>query len=256
MIQIAVVGCTGKLGRDITKTILSRRDVRLKYAIARKGNPFVGHRVSEMIGGNEEIEIIDDIELAGDCDVFVDCTNAGTFIQNSLAKYKKMKKSVVIATTGFEEEAVEKIRSMAKELPVFMSGNFSAALYHFLETLKFAVKRIADDTEIQIIEYHHNQKMDAPSGTALMIRDALAEANERLTPEKISIHSVRGGTIPGKHEVIFGSGRDEVVTFSHQVLSRGTFAQGAVDIAVWITKRVNGLYDMRDFCGNNPNQIP
>ncbi len=143
---------------------------------------------------------------------------------------------------------IDSINKLAEKIPVFMTGSFSIALHDFIETLKFAVKRICDDTDIQIVEYHHNQKKDAPSGTALMIRDALISANKKLSAEQISICSVRGGNIFGEHEVIFANCKDEVITFKHQVSSRETFADGAIEVAKWIVKQENGLYGMDDFC--------
>lgn len=251
MVRIAVVGCTGKLGSVIIKNILNREDVKLSCGIARKGNQFVGKKVSELISCNDSTVVIDEIELAADCDVFIDCTNTEAFLNNNYEKYQKMNKPVVIATTGFSDEDKEKIDILAKKVPVFISGNFSSALYHFLETLEFAAKRIDDDTDIQIVEFHHNQKKDAPSGTAIMIQNALVHANAKLTPEKINIHSVRGGNIFGEHEVIFANSKDEVITFKHQVSSRESFAKGAIDVAKWIVGQANGVYNMLHFCANN-----
>lgn len=248
MLKIAVVGCTGKLGSTIIKNIMSRDEVILSHAIARKGNPFVGRSISEIVGGNCDLTIVDDIELANDCDIFIDCTNADTFMNNSFVKYEKMKKPLVIATTAFSSESIERIRKLSMEIPVFMTGNFSIALHDFIETLRFAAKRISEDTDIQIVEYHHNQKKDAPSGTAVMIKDALINANEKLNPEKINICSIRGGNIFGEHEVIFANCKDEVVTFKHQVSSRETFADGAIEAMLWTAKQSNGLYNMDDLC--------
>lgn len=211
--QIAIVGCTGKLGRVIMKDAFSREDMEVGYAIARKGNQFVGQTVSQLVGGTFDLPILDDIEDAKDCDIFIDCTNAEAFMKDSYFKYEKIGKPLV-----------------------------------FIETLKFFVKRISSDTDIQIVEYHHNQKKDAPSGTALMIKDALLEANRKISKEWVNICSIRGGNIFGEHEVIFANCKDETVTFKHQVSSRETFAEGAIEVAAWTAKQKNGLYDMDSFC--------
>lgn len=249
MLRIAVVGCTGKLGSAIVKNILHRDDVELSYAIAREGNAYVGKTVAELVGGNSDLEIVSDIELARDCDVFIDCTNAETFMKKCIHKYRKLGKALVIATTAFSSEDIEQIALLAKEIPVFMTGNFSIALHDFIETLKFVAKRISVDTDVQIVEYHHNQKTDAPSGTALMIRDALTLANNNLSAEKIHICSIRGGSIFGEHEVIFANCKDEVMTFKHQVSSRETFADGAVEAMLWTSRQPAGMYNMDDLCG-------
>lgn len=250
MIKIAVVGCTGRLGSVIMNNILHRDDVELGAAIVRKGNSYAGKRVSDFLGGDCETVIVDDIELAWDCDVFIDCTNADTFMNSSYRKYEKLQKPLVIATTAFTEEDKAEINRLAQKIPVFMTGNFSIALHDFIETLKFVAKRISMDTDIQIVEYHHNQKVDAPSGTALMIKEAVISADSRIVPEKINICSIRGGNIFGEHEVIFANSKDEVMTFKHQVSSRETFAEGAVKVAVWLVGQENGMYSMDDFCGD------
>lgn len=249
-LKIAIVGCTGKLGSAIIKNALNRTDIEVGYAVARKGNQFVGRSISELIGGKFDLIIIDDIEKANDCDLFIDCTNADTFMSNSYVKYEKMGKALVIATTAFSGDDIEKIKKLAAKMPVFMSGNFSIALHDFIETLKYAVKRISSDTDIQIVEYHHNQKKDAPSGTALMIKDALLSANKKLNAEKVNICSIRGGNIFGEHEVIFANGKDEVVTFKHQVSSRESFADGAIEASIWILEQKNGIYNMDDLKNN------
>ena len=251
-IKIAIVGCTGKLGKAIMKTVFSRTDIKVCYAIARKGNPYVGRKITELTGINSDLAIIDDIESAVDCDVFIDCTSADAFMNNNYEKYEKMGKALVIATTAFSDSDMEKIQKLSVKFPVFISGNFSIALYRFIETLKFAAERISPDTDVQIVEYHHNQKKDAPSGTAIMIKNALLSANKRLMDKDVDICSVRGGNIFGEHEVIFANCKDEVVTFRHNVSSREPFADGAIEVMKWIVPQSNGLYDMDDFCREKP----
>lgn len=246
MTKIAVVGCTGKLGSVIMNNILCSREAVLSHAIARPGNQFVGRPVSDIIGGKCNLAVTDDIEMAKDCHVFIDCTGAQAFIEKNYSKYQRAKKPLVIATTGFDDEGLEAVKKLADSVPVFMSGNFSSALHDFIRTLEFAAGRTSADTDVQIIEYHHNQKQDAPSGTALMIRDALISANRRLTADSVNICSVRGGSIFGEHEVIFANSRDEVMTFRHQVSSREAFAGGAVEAALWVKDQCSGLFRMDD----------
>lgn len=246
--KIAVVGCTGKLGSSIMKNIQKRDDVTLAYAIAREGNALVGKSISAVIGGQSTVTIIGDVCQAQDADVFIDCTSAKAFMETNLIKYKEMKKPVVIGTTAFTDKDMEQIKAMAEEIPVFLTGNFSIALHDFIETLEFAVKRISKDTDIQIVEYHHNQKKDAPSGTALMIRDALVKTNQNVKVDKINICSVRGGNIFGEHEVIFANEKDEVTTYRHEVSSRETFADGAIEVSIWMVEQKPALYNMDDFC--------
>lgn len=250
MIGIGVVGCTGKLGRIIVKTICNQSDIKLKYVIGRKGNQYIGKDISEIIGGiSRNLSIIDNIDEAKDCDVFIDCTNSANFISSSLPQYFDIGRPVLIATTGFDVDDLNKIKELSKKVPVFVSGNYSKALYDFIETLKFAAKRISDDTDVQIIEYHHNQKKDAPSGTALMIQKALIQANPRLNGDIVNICSIRGGNICGEHQVIFANSKDEVTEYKHQVTSREAFSSGAVEALKWLVNQKPGYYTMSDFYG-------
>jgi len=253
MIKIAVVGCTGKLGSMISKSILSGdKSIVLAYAIGRKGNDYVGNDISSIIGGkNRGITIIDDICNAKDCDVFIDCTNAEALIHNNLIKYRQIKKPLVIATTGMNEPGLSQIRALSEYVPVFISSNFSIALHNFIETLKFAVRMISDDTDVQIIEYHHNQKKDAPSGTAIMIQEALIKENPRLNKQNVNISSIRGGNIFGEHVVLFANSKDEITEYKHRVSSREAFSNGAILAAKWLAGKPAGLYNMDDFCKSN-----
>ena len=114
-------------------------------------------------------------------------------------------------------------------------------------TLKFAVSKIREDTDVSIVEVHHNQKKDAPSGTAIMIKDALINSNSRLSYDNVHISSIRGGTILGEHKVIFANCNDEIIEYRHQLLSRKALADGAIEVGKWLYKQSNGFYNMDDF---------
>jgi len=248
MIKAALVGCTGKLGRAIAASILAREDICLAYAIAREGNPYVGKSAAEVFGAACPIDITDDILAAKDADVFIDCTNAAAFTGTNFAKYKAMKKPLVIGTTGLKAEDTAALEAASAEMPIFISSNFSVALHDFIELLQLAVKKVDDDIDVTIIEHHHRFKKDAPSGTALMIKRALLKANPALTDESINVLSVRGGSVFGIHEVIFASTKDEVVSYKHEASSRRPFAEGAIKAALWTVKQGNGFYNMDDLC--------
>ncbi len=165
---------------------------------------------------------------------------------------------VIICTTGFSENQVQKIKDTSKLIPVFYSGNMSLGINVLIELSKMAAKALSSTFDIEIIEKHHHRKLDAPSGTALMIADAISEVagdtqyvydrhayRKKREHSEIGIHSVRGGTIVGEHEVIF-AGHDEVVSIKHQAQSRGVFAAGAVNAAVYLKDKPAGLYSMSD----------
>lgn len=254
MLKVSIVGCTGKMGSMIAKKICGSDDIKLVNAIGRKGNQYVGQDISVLLGGKEYgLKIGDSIIEAEECDVFIDCTNAETLLSNNYQQYLSVKKPLVIATTGFDEDGMEKIKQMSEKMPVIQSGNFSIALHDFIETLKFAVRTISDDTDVSIIELHHNQKKDAPSGTALMIKEALIKSNSRLNDDNVHISSVRGGTIVGEHQVIFANCNDEVTEYKHQISSREALAGGAVEVSRWLSAQPDGFYDMDCFCEQRKN---
>jgi 4-hydroxy-tetrahydrodipicolinate reductase len=249
MLKISVVGCTGKLGSGIARKVYTLEGLKLVNAIGRKGNHYIGLDISAIIGGDERgLKIGDSIIDGEPCDVFIDCTSAENLLINNYEQYLSMKKPLVIATTGFDEIGMERIKELSKNIPVMQTGNFSIALHDFIETLKFAVSTISEDTDVFIIEFHHNQKKDAPSGTALMIKEALINNNSRLNSDNVHISSVRAGTIVGEHQVIFANCSDEITEYRHRVSSRETLVSGAIEVTKWLAKQPNGFYNMDDFC--------
>lgn len=166
---------------------------------------------------------------------------------------------LVLCTTGYSREQVLEIKKTAARIPVFFSGNMSLGVNLLIELSKKAAQVLGDSFDIEIIEKHHNRKLDAPSGTALMIADSISSVlgkdmhyvydrhSQRKAREstEIGIHSVRGGTIVGEHDVIF-AGPHEVLTLSHSAQSRDIFALGALHAAEFLSCQANGLYSMSD----------
>lgn len=166
---------------------------------------------------------------------------------------------LVIATTGYNEAQTEKIKEAAKKIPVFFTFNFSLGVNLICSLAKKAAQVLGDGFDIEIIEKHHNQKIDAPSGTAIMLGNAINSVfddkmsyeydrhskRSKRTKNEIGMHSIRGGTIVGEHDVIF-AGHDEVITVSHSAQSKEVFAVGAVRAAKFLFQKEAGLYDMND----------
>jgi 4-hydroxy-tetrahydrodipicolinate reductase len=164
---------------------------------------------------------------------------------------------LVLATTGYGSGQIREIRDASRDIPVFFSFNMSLGINLLVKLSKIAADVLGGQFDIEIIEKHHNQKIDAPSGTALMLADAVSGTSrggltnvfdrhsERKKREKneIGIHSVRGGTIVGEHSVLF-AGLDEVITLSHAAASKNVFAVGAVNAAMFMVGKPAGLYDM------------
>ena len=195
-------------------------------------------------------------EVKEKADVVIDFSNPAS-LDSMLDFCLTNNTPVIICTTGYSAEQVDKIKDASKKIPVFYSGNMSLGVNLLIELAKQATKVLGNDFDIEIIEKHHNQKVDAPSGTALMIADGISEELEkepqyvydrhsyRRKREKneIGIHAVRGGTIVGEHDVIF-AGHDEVVTISHQSQSKELFATGAINAALFIVGKPAGMYNM------------
>ena len=165
--------------------------------------------------------------------------------------------AAVLCTTGYSAQQTQEIQEAAKELPLFYSRNMSLGVNLLIELAKKAEAVLGDSFDVEIVEMHHNQKIDAPSGTALMIADAINQVREdsmqyvydrhsqrkKREKKEIGLHSVRGGTIVGEHQVIF-AGQSEVLTLSHSAQSKELFAAGAVNAAVFMAGKGPGLYDM------------
>lgn len=177
----------------------------------------------------------------------------------SLLSYAKATKTpLVVATTGHTEDELALMRESSEEIAIFYSGNFSIGINLLVNLAKQAARTLGVDFDVEIIEKHHNKKLDAPSGTALMIANAVADEREESEyvydrhsvrkareQSEIGIHSVRGGTIVGEHEIIF-AGTNEVVSISHSAASREIFATGALRAAVYLANKSAGLYSMTD----------
>ena len=172
---------------------------------------------------------------------------------------RQKKIPVVIATTGFDDDQKKQIENAATKNGVFFTYNMSLGINLLATLAKKAVDVLGNDFDIEIIEKHHNQKIDAPSGTALMLADAICEEidkpmkyeydrhskREKRSKNEIGMHAVRGGTIVGEHEIIF-AGRDEIITLSHSARSKEIFAVGAVNAAKYMVGKGAGLYTMKD----------
>ncbi len=245
--NLIICGCNGKMGREIVFCASEREDCRV-----------VGGIDINIELPNEFPVVSKPMDISVDTDVIIDFSNPS--LLPSLLQYAQIKKTpLVLCTTGYNTSQVEMLTRVSKELPVFYSGNMSIGINLLIELAKTAAKVLGSSFDIEIIEKHHNQKIDAPSGTALMIADGISsvldknvnymydrhsQRKKRETSE-IGIHSIRGGTIVGEHEVIF-AGQHEVITLSHSAQSRRILAAGALNAALFLTKQNPGLYNMSD----------
>ena len=248
MIKILMHGCNGKMGRMITEIVKNDE------------NAVISAGVDTYTEVPNDYPVFDSLEKCDvDTDVVIDFSNAGAV--DSLLDYCVEKKlPVVLCTTGLSEEQLKKVNTASQQIPVLKSANMSVGINLLLKLLAEAAKVLGPaGYDIELVERHHNQKVDAPSGTALALADSInasldnkytyvydrSQVRKKREKNEIGISAVRGGTIVGDHEVIF-AGTDEVIEFKHSAYSRSVFGKGAVEAAKFITGKKKKMYDMGD----------
>ena len=248
MVRILLCGCFGKMGRVIQQLVAGRTDCTIAAGVDLFADSAAAFPAYTNIADVQE-----------EADVIIDFSHPS--LLTPILSYAAQKGGIpaVLCTTGYSAEQVEALKTAAQTLPVFYSRNMSLGINLLIELSKKAAKVLGDQFDIEIIEKHHNQKIDAPSGTALMLADAIASVRDGETQyvydrhaqrkkrekSEIGLHAVRGGTIVGEHEVVF-AGNHEVITLSHSAQSKELFATGAVNAAVYMCGKGPGLYDMSD----------
>ena len=245
MLKIALSGCCGRMGHVINDIVSGREGMEI----------VAGFDINTVQYADFPI-FADPFEFTGECDVIIDFSNAAS-TERLLDYCEQHGTPVVICTTGHSAAQLDRIRAASAKIAVFRSGNMSLGISLMSELLKQSAAVLGDKYDVEIIEKHHNQKLDAPSGTALMLADAINEENDgayhyvydrssvrqKRDPKEIGISAVRGGSIVGDHEVLF-CGPDEVITLRHTAYSRNIFANGAINAAVYLAKKEPGLYNM------------
>ncbi len=248
MVKVIMHGCNGHMGRVITGLAEKDEDIEIVAGI----DPFDdGHNKYPVFSSVAECDIA--------ADVIIDFASAKA--EDALLDYCVEKQiPVVVCTTGLSEEQINKVRASACKVAVLKSANMSLGINMLFKLLQDAAKVLVPaGFDIEIVEKHHNQKLDAPSGTALALADAIKEVvgeeyyykydrsqvHEKRNPKEIGISAVRGGTIVGVHDVIF-AGEDEVIEFTHTAYSKSVFAKGAIEAAKFLAGKPAGMYDMSD----------
>lgn len=247
MTKIILSGCYGTMGRVIKEICDKDKDVEIVAGVdAYNANEYT----FPVFASFDEVNV--------KADVIIDFSNPD-LLDSLIAFSKSNSVPAVIATTGYDDEQLEKINNASKDVAIFFTFNMSLGINLLIELSKQATKVLGNDFDIEIIEKHHNQKIDAPSGTAIMIANAISDTleekplyeydrhskREKRPKNEIGIHSVRGGTIVGEHEVIF-AGTDEIVSIKHQAMSKKIFACGAVNAAKFLADKGAGIYTMKD----------
>ena len=248
MTRIIMHGCNGHMGQVITGIVANDANAQIVAGIDLRDD---GHNLYPVFASLEECNV--------EADVIIDFASAKA--EDTLVDYiKKTKIPAVICTTGLSDEQIASINEASKSVAILRSANMSLGINLLMQLLKEATKVLSPaGYDIEIVEKHHNQKLDAPSGTAIALADSINEAadgqyeyvydrsqvRKKRDKKELGISAVRGGTIVGEHEVLF-AGIDEVIEFKHTAYSRTVFGKGAVEAAKFLAGKEAGKYDMSD----------
>lgn len=248
MTKVIMNGCNGKMGQVITDIIAKDPEVTIVAGV---------DIYDEQKNDYPVFKNIADCDIPADA--IIDFSNVSA-VDELLDYCEKTKIPVVLCTTGLSEEQLTRVQQVSNSVAVLKSANMSLGINTLMNLLQKAVEVLAPaGFDIEIVEKHHNQKLDAPSGTALALADAMNSAmdqayeykydrsqeRKKREPNEIGIQAVRGGTIVGEHEVIF-AGTDEVIEFKHTAYSKAIFGKGAVEAAKFLAGKPAGMYDMHD----------
>ncbi len=246
MIKVIINGCNGKMGRVLTKLTQQEKNMEIVAGIDPKTNLY----------DNPFPVYASPSACETKADVVIDFSYHSAL--PSILKFCLNKKiPLVIATTGLNEEDMQNILKSAEVIPIFQSANMSVGVNVLVELSQKAAQSFGNNFDIEVIEKHHNQKIDSPSGTAYMIANAINKVfenqkefvygrhgkSDKRKSADIGIHAIRGGTIPGEHTVIF-AGEDEIVEIKHTALSKNIFALGAIEAAKFLINQEKGFYNM------------
>ena len=248
MVNVIMHGCNGKMGRVITDICKEDENITIVAGI------------DKFTGIANEYPVFDSIEKCDvKADVIIDFSVAGA-VDKLLDYAVATSTPVVLCTTGLSAEQLEKVNECSKKVAILRSANMSLGVNSLFKILKLTTELLGErGFDIEVVEKHHNQKLDAPSGTALALADSINEVlnnaydytydrssrREKRPKNEIGISAVRGGTIVGEHEIIF-AGRDEVIEIKHTAYSKAIFAKGSVDAAKYLAGKHAGMYSMAD----------
>ncbi len=247
MVNIILYGCNGAMGRVMTETALSDDGITIVAGVDADATKHADYPVYSTLGECPQADVVIDFSVA-------------KAVDGVLSYCEKTKTPAVLCTTGLSDEQQARVEELTKTCAVLRSANMSVGVNLLLKILKEAAPVLAAaGFDIEIVEKHHNRKLDAPSGTALALADAVNESldnayqykfdrtSERRKRDRkeIGIQSLRGGNLVGEHEVMF-AGQDEVVYFQHTAYSRAIFAKGAIQAAKFLAGKGPGKYDMSD----------
>lgn len=262
MIRVAVIGAAGRMGKTNIEAITQNEDVVLGAAIVEADSSLIGADAGELAGvGKLNVALKGSLlDAKDDFDVLIDFTSPQTTLAN-LAFCAEHGKKIVIGTTGLNDAEKAELESYADRVAIMFAPNMSVGVNVCLKLLEMAASVLGDDYDVEVIETHHRHKVDAPSGTALRMGEAVADALGRdlkecavygregqtgaRTQKEIGFETIRAGDVVGDHTVLFAN-EGERIEITHKASSRMTFAKGAVRACGWLAEKEVGLFDMQD----------
>ena len=247
MLKVLLCGSEGKMGAAVKRSAEKNENINISACVD-----------SRLVTNKSKGEFANFSDVIGEYDCIIDFSHPSV-TDSELDYAVKTKTPLVLCTTGLSEEQIKRVNEAAEKIPVFFSANMSLGVNLIVSLCKKAAEILSNDFDIEIIEKHHNEKVDAPSGTALMIANAINETcqdkyhyvydrqsvRQKRDSREIGIHAVRGGNIVGEHEIIF-AGHDECVSVKHSATSKEVFAVGAVNAAIFLCNKGSGMYSMKD----------
>lgn len=262
MVKIGIIGAGGRMGRMLIQAVAQNPNTTLSAGIERAGSTLVGVDAGELVNlPKADVALVDDLaSVIDNIDVLIDFSLPQS-TANNLQLCAEKGVNMVIGTTGLDDEQTAILHKASEKIAIVYAGNYSTGVNLTLKLLEMASKAFGETADVEVIEAHHKHKIDAPSGTAYMMAEAVATARgqnlkdvaiygrEGQTGERqqgtIGIHAIRGGEIVGDHTVMFIAD-GEVVEITHKARERMTFTTGAVRASEWVFHKTNGLYDMQD----------
>ena len=264
-LPVAIIGAAGRMGRTLVRMIHAEDGMRVAAAVEREDDPHVGADAGTLAGvGEIGVNVEDSLDRALDVsDVCIDFTLPGPTVEHAEA-CRSRRRALVIGTTGLSADQRSKLEDAARDIAIMHAPNMSVGVNLCFKLLDIAARALGDSVDIEVIEAHHRNKVDAPSGTAVRMGEIIAGALGRNLADcavygreghtgirdrgTIGFETIRAGDIVGEHTVMFG-GEGERIELTHRAASRTNFAAGAVRAARWVVRRPPGLYDMQDVLG-------
>lgn len=262
MVRVAIAGAAGRMGRNLIQAGFRHPDVKVSAGSESSNSSLLGADIGELCGeGKLDVRLISDLATQVDeFDVVIDFSTPSATLQN-IKLCQKYNKKIVIGTTGFNEDELHQIQTASQSISIIMAPNYSVGVNLMFKLLEKAAQVMGDYCDIEIIEAHHRHKVDAPSGTAIGMGEAIAGAmgnklsdvavyaREGITGERqqseIGFATIRAGDIVGEHTAMFAD-IGERIEITHKASDRMTFANGAIRAAVWLFQKESGFYTMTD----------